>query len=407
VIWFYLTNLLTAWGAAEVTADWLQTSDAPEPYSVWFAASVAISTLFAGKKFGWLRRALLIDVPLLGAALISVMYALGHDTTLIQNQLREVLAAGAVTALAYWRVQRSRPLPWIVVSYVAAAGSALALARMIEVHAIKNFQGPEISSILVLVSVLATHRIALPKLNLKSTLFSWGLPIGVALIPSTLFTYTALNTPFEQLDGGQITRVLVVLSVSSALLVHGARFGNLANASMGIAGLGLLVIPNTAFHSNSVVPGSQVESTSLVIGVLLFIALALLGKYSKIHGNSLLFIGLPIVIVLAPALVESLIALGNPTLTSVDWWRFGIVLSASMTLLIVGTLREVAGMFYPGLLSVLLSALPYGFNQTQQQSWFLWVLLLLVAGVMVWLAVHLEKMKKAGRTSAVWLKELK
>jgi hypothetical protein len=326
---------------------------------------------------------------------------------LIANQWRLVLPFAAISALAFWRLAKSKPVPWSVVAYLGSAGTALALANVISRNWITDFEGPEIFSLLATVAVLGTHLVALPKLKLQGTMFSWGLPIGVALVPSTLFTYTSLNVPFQELGAAQIARVIVVLLVSAALLVHGARFGNLATASMGIIGLALLVIPNTAMHSDSVVPGSQVESTALIIGGLLFVTLWLLGRYRKLAGNSLLFVGLPVVIVLAPALVRSLMALGNPSLTTVDWWRFGIVLTAAMTLLIVGTLREVAGMFYPGLVAVLLSALPYGFRQTGQGQWFLWVLLLLVAGVMVWLAVHLEKMKKAGRTSAVWLKELK
>ena len=76
-------------------------------------------------------------------------------------------------------------------------------------------------------------------------------------------------------------------------------------------------------------------------------------------------------------------------------------------MLVLGTMREVAGLFYPGLIGVLLTALPYGFKQTQKDQWFLWVLLLLIAGVMVWLALRLERMRKAGRTSSAWLRELK
>ena len=520
VIAFYLANLSTAWGAGQVTAEALHWGSAPEPFTIWFAAAFVVSTLLAGKQLGWLRTVLLIDVPLLGAAAVSAVYAFGQDTSsdvstwrgvlawaaiathaylrsktkqpavwllvgyaagavsawwlgagvsrwfvpnfegpevyailvtvsalighrvlvlrfkktledlrhsittgvlvlpslayalasdpnLIANQWRLVMAFAVISALAFWRLVKSKPVPWIVVSYLGSAGTALALANVIGRNWITNFEGPEIFSLLATVAVLGTHLVALPKLKLQGTLFSWGLPIGVALVPSTLFTYTSLNVPFQDLGAAQITRVIVVLLVSAALLVHGARFGNLANASMGIIGLALLVIPNTAMHSDNVVPGSQVESTALIIGGLLFVTLWLLGRYRKLAGNSLLFVGLPVVIVLAPALVRSLIALGNPSLTTVDWWRFAIVLTAAMTLLIVGTLREVAGMFYPGLVAVLLSALPYGFRQTGQDQWFLWVLLLLVAGVMVWLAVHLEKMKKAGRTSAVWLKELK
>ncbi len=520
MVLLYLANISTAALAADLTRKLLDTGDATEPYSVWISAAIVGSTLMVGKSFGPLRRALLVDVPILGTAatslvhalvaandsdlniwrgilslaaiathcylrsrtaapiawlsigylagagsatwlahgltkwlqldfngpevfsvlvalsilignavlvrrikidltdlrygllvavlaLPSLIFALANGFDLFENQLREVLSLAVIAALAYWRIQNSKPLPWIVTAYISATGSMVALGGLISKNWLTSFEGPEIYAALVCVAILGIHRVALPHLKFKSTWFSWGLPISVVLLPSILFTYASLNEGFEQLSVGQVSRLLLTLLASIGLLIFGVRLGNLANATMGIAGLALVVLPNTAMHSGSVVPDSQVETTSLVAGILLFGFLALLGKYGKVHGNSLLFIGIPVVIALSPALVKSLIALGSPSLSAVDWWRFGLVLAAALTLLIVGTLREVAGMFYPGLLSVLMSALPYGFRQNEPGAWFLWVLLLLVAGVMVWLSVRLERMRKAGRNSTSWLKELK
>jgi hypothetical protein len=64
-------------------------------------------------------------------------------------------------------------------------------------------------------------------------------------------------------------------------------------------------------------------------------------------------------------------------------------------------------MFFPGLASVLLTSLPYAFVSSSSQEWFLWVVLLLVAAAMVWVALRLENLRKAGRSSANWIKELK
>ena len=151
----------------------------------------------------------------------------------------------------------------------------------------------------------------------------------------------------------------------------------------------------------------MVELRSLVLAFALFMALALIKKYAKTGGNSLLYIGLPVAVALTPAIFNALVALGNPTLTVVDWWRFAIVLTASLALLIIGALREQAGMFFPGLIGVLVSVLPYGVHRVSNESWFLWVVLLLVAGIMVWIAVRLEQMRKVGKTSVAWLKTLK
>ena len=112
-------------------------------------------------------------------------------------------------------------------------------------------------------------------------------------------------------------------------------------------------------------------------------------------------------IALGPAVLNTLDALSHPTFQAIDWWRFGIVLSVSLTLLVVGSLRELGGMFYPGFAGVLVSALPYGFKQINGAAWLLWIILLLVAATLIWLATRIEKMRKLGRTPAMWLKELK
>ena len=395
------------WLAIGVMRWFAQGFTGPEIFSVLIAASVVLGNWVLGKRTNAPLAALRYGILAAVLALPSVVYSCISGWDQLQNQWRLLLGLGVAAALSFWRLSKSKSLPWIAASYLSAIGSALAVGLLLSKNLVPTFTGPELYSGLAVVAILATHRVALKYLKLSTTWFSWGLPVSVALIPSTLFTYTSVDLSFAQLGADQVARVFMALAASMALMIWGILRGNLANASMGIAGLALLAIPNTAMHSNDLIPNSRVESTSLVIGGLLYLTLWQLGKYRKVAGNSLLFVGAPVVIALAPALVMSLLALGNRTLTTVDWWRFGIVLAASMTLLIVGTLREVAGMFYPGLVSVLLSALPYGFRQTSQNQWFLWVLLLLVAGVMVWLAVHLEKMKKAGRTSAVWLKELK
>lgn len=411
-----LSWLFTGYVAGLGSAIWLASGlqrwfgfnfDGPEFYSVLGTASLVIGNFFLvkrlGKKFTELRLILTVG----GLTLPSLTYALTFDSRSLENEIRAFLALAVISALALWRISRSRPQPWVIAAYISSVAASLAAARLISDQLLRQFEGPELYAILASATIFGVHRLGLKHLPFKSSLFEWGLPFAVLLLPSTFYTYTSLEIPFSELDVAQLVRIVVVLLLSAALFIHGSRFGNLATSAVGLATLALLVVPNTALHSEDVVAGSQVDSTSLVIALLAFAIISLIRRYTSLAANSLLFIGVPIGIALAPALTQSLIALGNPTLTSVDWWRFGMILSAGMILLLVGTLREVAGLFYPGLISVLLSALPYGFRQTQQNQWSLWVLLLLVAAVMVWLAVRLEKIKKAGRNSATWLKELK
>ena len=379
----------------------------PEFYSVLVTSAVVATNLLVLKKSRAVGNLVNWDLPVAVLTLPSLVYGLLENQADVAAQVRIVLVLLIVTALAYLRTRQSGLVGWVAAAYVASIGEAVALGHLISVNVFKPFDGPEIYSLLAGVAVFATHSVALKKLELKNTLLSWGLPTAVLLIPSILATYTSLALPFDQLSGLQIARMIVTLAASIVLLVLGIRLGNLANATMGLIGLALVALPNVAMHTSATTKGSQVETTSLLLGILVFLGLWIFGKFGSLRGNSRLFIGVPVVIFMAPTLVRSFIALSSPELTTIDWWRFSIILAASMTLLIVGSLRELAGMFYPGLASLLLSALPYGFKQSQSTSWLLWVMLLLVAGVMIWLAVRLERLKKAGRTSAAWLKELK
>jgi hypothetical protein len=283
----------------------------------------------------------------------------------------------------------------------------LAAADLVHVNVWPSFVGPEFYSIPLLIAVVISHRVCLPRLTLKNSWIAWGVPMAVGLLPSAFETARVATQPLAELGAEQIGRAIGVLLLSAVLLVFGVRAGNLANTTVGMAGLALLLVPNTAFHAGSLVAGTQVEATALVIGILVFIALAVLKRHEILRGRSTLFIGIPVAVIMGPSLVRSLSALANPELTSLDWWRFGILLAAGLVLLIVGALREFGGMFFPGLAAVLLTSLPYAFVSASSQEWFLWVVLLLVAAAMVWVALRLENLRKAGRSSANWIKELK
>lgn len=406
----YVAGLGSAIWLANGLERWLALNfDGPEFYSVLATASFVIGNYFLVKRVGKKFTELRLNLTVGGLTLPSLVYgfALAVDVRSVENETRVFVALAVISALALWRISKTTPVRWTIAAYLSSVAASLAAARLISDHLLVEFNGPEVYSVLATVTILGVHRIGLKHLKLATSLFAWGLPLAVLLLPSTFYTYNSLEIPFSELESAQLIRIVAVLVVAVGLFIHGSRFGNLATSAVGLTTLALLVVPNTAMHSEDVVAGSQVDSTAVVIALIVFAIISLIRRYTNVSANSLLYIGVPIGIALAPALTQSLIALGNPTLTSVDWWRFGIILTAGMTLLLVGTLREVAGLFYPGLISVLLSALPYGFKQTQQNQWLLWVLLLVVAAVMVWLAVRLEKIKKAGRNSATWLKELK
>ena len=379
----------------------------PEIYSVALALSVAVGNLVAvrrlGRRFAETRLILMLAVFTLPSLAHSLF--IGVDFT--ESRVRQMVALAIIAVVSLWRVGRKGPVAWSVPAYLTSAGAMLAAADIVHVNVWPSFVGPEIYSMPLLIAVLVSHRVCLPRLTPKNSWIAWGVPTAVGLLPSAFETARVATQPLAELGTDQIGRAIAVLLLSAVLLVFGVRAGNLANTTVGMVGLALLLVPNTAFHAESLVAGTQVEATALVIGIFVFIALAVLKRHEILRGRSTVFIGIPVAVIMGPSLVRSLSALANPELTSVDWWRFGILLAAGSVLLIVGALREFGGMFFPGLASVLLTSLPYAFVSSSSQEWFLWVVLLFVAAAMVWVALRLENLRKAGRSSANWIKELK
>jgi hypothetical protein len=191
-------------------------------------------------------------------------------------------------------------------------------------------------------------------------------------------------------------------------MVLGILRGNRGLNLVGTIELWLIGIPGLWFKTSAIDNGSaDLELRGLLIAAVIFWAINLLRQYTSLKLKSIVFIGIPVSIALAPAVFQTLSSLGGSEIRSLDWWRFSIVLTVSLVLLLVGALREIGGTFFPGLIGVIVTVLPYGFHPLSNKEWFLWAILLGVAGLLVWLAVRLENMRKAGREPSVWLKELK
>jgi Na+-translocating ferredoxin:NAD+ oxidoreductase RnfE subunit len=191
-------------------------------------------------------------------------------------------------------------------------------------------------------------------------------------------------------------------------MVIGILKGNRGLNLVGTVELWLIGVPGLWFRTSSIDNGSaDLELRGLIIAAVIYWAISLLRKYTELKLKSIVFIGIPVTIALAPAIFHTLSTLGGTEIRNLDWWRFSIVLTASLALLVVGSLRELGGTFFPGLIGVIVTVLPYGFHPLSNKEWFLWAILLGVAGLLVWLAVRLENMRKAGREPSAWLKELK
>ena len=380
----------------------------PEIYSGLIAITFAVNGYLVNRVLPKAQLWLVSDLPVFIAVLPSLVYAIFQDLDSNENIAR-LLGSGLILAVyAYWRALQSKKALWTILGYSAGILAAAMTVREFTFNLDFDPKGPELYSALALATTFV-GRAVLRKLGVSGkSLITWGIPLAVAILPSVFYSYDAITAQFETLDALQVTRVIAVIAVSIVSLALGMRAGNLGAATVGTAGLTLAAIPNLWFRFDGVAQGNTtVELRSLLLGGMLALIFGVLKGFKFMRGNSLIFIGIPTSVALAPAVANALIALGNPTFTTIDWWRFGIVLSISLALLVVGSLRELAGMFYPGFAGVLVAALPYGFRPVEGAGWMLWLVLLLVAGTLIWIAMRLEKMRKLGRTPAVWLKELK
>jgi hypothetical protein len=234
------------------------------------------------------------------------------------------------------------------------------------------------------------------------------LPFATLIVPSIIYSYAALSTPFDVMAIDQLIRILVLIVVSLVSFVLAMRQGNLGISIVGGSSLALMVLPISWVRAGDTANSeSAVSLRSVVIAAFLWALLALLTRVKALPRTSYIYFGIPMAVAIVPTLFISIQALGNPELTSVDWWRFGITVCVSLVLLIVGSLRSLGGLFFPGLVGVFLGVLPYAFKPIASRSWFLWMILLLIAAIMVWIAVRLEQMRKVGKSSLSWVKALK
>jgi hypothetical protein len=379
-----------------------------ELYTVPVALALALPPLFNRTAEQSFRRLLGMDVPLLFPVAASAIYSLTQNVNEDATVYRLVASTAILTAYSFFRFSRESIILWAVLEYVGLLGLGLSLAQLVDVLAPELLDGPELFGVGVAAAIALGNMNLKKVIEFRSTLFSHGLPLFALVLPSIIHTYTTLDIAIQLTDPSQITRNLVVLVVALLALILGIRSGNLGTAVAGGASLTLLILPITWATAGQ---SSDVETTvalrALGLSLALFLFLGGLRSINKLPDSSYLYLGIPSVVALGPSLFFTVSSIGDTSLTEVDWWRFGILMVATVTLLVVGALRSLGGLFFPGLVGVIVGVLPYAFQPIARESWFLWVVLLLIAAVMVWIAVRLEQIRKLGKSSASWLKTLR
>jgi hypothetical protein len=381
----------------------------PELYSVSIAILLGIAAWLTKKANSKAHQYLQLDVPVLVAAVPSLFFALiDFAGSTVESANRFVLAAGVIWGHNIWRGFERRKFGWLVAQSITGVIFGVAVARAVY----ENFQivwsGPEIYSLAIFGTALVAIRLAGQMDLLKGSLVRFGLPVAILLTPSAIYSWSSVTRQFSELNATEITRTLLVLVLAIAVMVFGILRGNRGLNIVGTVELWLIAIPGLWFKTSAVDNGSaDLELRGLLIAALAYWVISLVRQFTDAKLKSVIWIGIPVSIALAPAIFHTLSSLGSSELRTVDWWRFSIVLSASLVLLMVGALREIGGTFFPGLIGVLVTVLPYGFTPVTNKEWYLWAILLGVAGLLVWLAVRLENMRKAGREPSAWLRELK
>lgn len=382
----------------------------PEIYTVLVALSILVGSHFLIKRVELaknVKQLIMLDVPVLLPVVVSIGYALSQDLTSVATLTRLFVSALLFTGYAHFKLAKLKLKPWAVATYVGLIGTMVSLVQLLNAVNSSLSSVPELYSVAIAVAVLLGNMELKRVIKFKTSLISLGLPLAALLIPSILYSYNSIALPFEQIGQIDVVRVIGVLVIALVATVLGVRQGSLGATVVGGVSLALVVIPVTWFRAGDAENSeTTISLRSLVIGAILFGLFAILRRADRVPNNSYIYIGIPTVVALAPSLFLTIAALNNPTLTNVDWYRFGIIIVVSLTLLIVGALRSLGGMFFPGLIGVLVGVLPYAFKPIAAQSWFLWVILLLIAGIMVWIAVRLEQLRKLGKSSVSWVKTL-
>lgn len=385
--------------------------DGPELYAIIIASLIALIARLTTPANSRFSKYLQLDLPVLTATFPSLFYSIadaGANAGETENANRFLFAITIIWAHNLWRTFQLNQRGWLIAQSVSGLLFAWALVNAIYVNTKLVWDGPELYSVATLFTVQVGIWLASKQNLVKGSLIRIGLPLAVILTPSVFHSWSSVTKQFGELDLEEITRTILVLIIAIGALIFGTLKANRGLALVGTIELWLIAVPGLWFKTSAIDNGSaDLELRGLIIASVIYWAIALLRKYSSIKLKSLVFIGIPVSIALAPAIFHTLSSLGGSELRSVDWWRFSIVLAVSLTLLVVGSLREIGGTFFPGLIGVIVTVLPYGFVPLSNREWFLWAILLGVAALLVWLAVRLENMRKAGREPSAWLKELK
>ena len=330
------------------------------------------------------------------------------------NQINQiatsVLPATAVTvfyaisvAATFWHSFKFASAVSLSAGYSTAIFLALSTNDLMQVLA-PTMKGPEITA-LVLAATLSIGSVIVLKnyTGIGGTLVTWGLPSVGLLLPSIAYSFTSgdIRQAWSALEAESIARLLAVVLVAAAMLVLGLRRGNRGLVYAGVAGLLGEFVPAVWFGIEEIFAGDTIgvvtELRGLLVALTLFLLLTLFKAFDNLKLTSFWAWGVPALVALAPTVVQTIAALGG-TIKDTDWVRFAVLVAVSSLFLLVGAIRRNSGLFYPGLLGVLVSVIPYAFASNGGVG--IPIILVVLAGLIIWAALRIDRF-------GGWLKDLK
>jgi len=252
------------------------------------------------------------------------------------------------------------------------------------------------TAILAIVTALATLVLEARLKRFGGTLIRWAIPLGIVLVPSACYTIATSAVSFAQQSTSDIARFIAVSVLSIVGVLLGLRIGNRGITTATTTSLMVALVPGIWFRiaEISTSPSITNETRALLVAVTVYSLVYIFRKNTHISLPSLVIWGIPVVISLSMTFIDAMNAV-HRTLTAEDWIRFAILMGAGALFLVVGAMRRVAGMFYPGLFTVVVSVIPYAWSN----GGYLFPVLLVISGLIVWAAIRLDRFSG-------WLKAL-
>jgi len=310
---------------------------------------------------------------------------------------------GVLTVSIFWHALAAKSRRTLAAATLVGLGASVALSGAVN-NVWHWFEGPEAGSFAA-AGTLAFAAFAYRKIGgeFKGTLLSWGAPTAFAFLPSVFYTFATneISQPWNNLPTEGVTRLITLALVGTLVMLAGMRSGNRGLVWASVATLLLEFVPALWFgienlfgHENAPLVG---ELRGLLVAVTVFVLQTILKRVVHIGINSIVIWGIPAVVSLAPTLIDVWAALGHGV-DSTDWVRFIVLVSVSSGFLVIGAMRRLSGLFYPGFVGVLTAVLPYAF--TAGGGLGMVFTLVALAGLIIWVAVRIDRFTG-------WLKELK